>query len=150
MDDRTAHPPGAATRTNPRTDRIAAAVRELLGGRVSLALLFGSREKGTATPRSDLDIGVLVGPGARWTLDLAADLAVGLERRLGLEVDLVRLDEGTPLLRFEAARGTCLYEGSPGQYAGFVSRALKEYDEVRPILRRCGRALMRSERPARR
>ena len=61
------------------------AVRECLRGRldVRLALVFGSRARGTATPTSDVDVAVGA-PG----IDLL-ELAALLSRATGLEVDVV-------------------------------------------------------------
>ena len=75
--------------------------RLLAGAGVELAVLFGSAASGRLRPDSDIDIGILCSVG--WELDLAGELALGaeLERVFGREVDLVRLDVGSTLLRFD-------------------------------------------------
>src|SRR5262245_7886724 len=77
------------------TDPAVQAIREVLRSRtdVRLAVVFGSRARGTATPASDVDVGVHA-PG----IDLLA-LASDLSRGTGLEVDVVALDDvGVTLL----------------------------------------------------
>lgn len=110
---------------------------------VELAILYGSTASGTAGPDSDVDIAVKLVHGATLSLDERLDLGAALERALHREVDLVVLDEATPLLRHEAAQGECLYERTPGAFGDFVARALLEWDDVRPHFVRCARAMMR-------
>ncbi len=60
---------------------------------VRLAVLFGSQATGTGTERSDVDLLVaLVEPSA----SRVAELAGRLERRIGREVQLVRLQDAEP------------------------------------------------------
>ena len=110
---------------------------------VEVAILFGSAANGRMRPDSDTDIGILGSVGH--DLDIDAELALGadLERVLGREVDLVRLDTASTLLRFEASRGRCLHEAREGAFADFVARALLEYEDLRPILRRCAEGMFR-------
>jgi predicted nucleotidyltransferase len=115
----------------------------LAGAPVDLAILYGSMARGTSGPGSDVDIGVTLVRGAVLSMREQLDLGDALERAVGREVDLVLLDDATPLLRHEAARGECLYERAPGAFGDFVTRALFEWDDVRPHFVRCARALMR-------
>jgi predicted nucleotidyltransferase len=82
------------------------------GPRLQLALLFGSLARGTERPDSDLDIAIL--PADR-ELALAEELA--LQTRLALlakrEVDLVRLDQCAPALRFRVAQEGVPLVGQP-------------------------------------
>jgi predicted nucleotidyltransferase len=90
------------------------AIRTIEGqSAVEMAVLFGSMATGKAGPRSDVDIGVVCVAGGSLSWNERFDLALDLERSLHREVDLVVLDEATPLLRLEAARGRCLYERRP-------------------------------------
>lgn len=107
---------------------------------VEFAVLFGSAAAGRARPDSDLDIGV---GGADLPLRARLQLAVALERALRREVDLVTLEGATPLLRFEVAGGRRLWERRPGAFASFAARAVLEFDDVREILLRCGRGMLR-------
>jgi uncharacterized protein len=110
---------------------------------VEVAILFGSAATGKLRPDSDIDIGILPPPGR--DIGFPAELALGadLERVLGREVDLVRLDAASTLLRFEASRGRCLFEARPEAFADFVARALFEYDDLRPFMQRCAAGMFR-------
>jgi predicted nucleotidyltransferase len=87
---------------------------------LELALLFGSRARGSAGPGSDFDVAV-VGRG----LDLTG-LAAKLSLALGAEVDLVSLDHDPPipLLRELLRDARCIYERNLGAEASFRARAL--------------------------
>jgi predicted nucleotidyltransferase len=110
---------------------------------VELAILFGSAASGKLRPDSDVDIGIVL--AADRALDAIGELtlATELEHVLGREVDLVRLEDASTLLRFEAAQGRCLLEARPGAFADFVSRALLEHEDLRPILLRCAAGMFR-------
>ena len=123
---------------------VPSAVGSLLASAgVEVAILFGSAATGRLRPDSDIDIGILCSSGRG--MDLGGELALGaeLERVFGREVDLVRLDAASTLLRFEASRGRCLHQAREGAFADFVSRALLEYEDLRPILRRCADGMFR-------
>jgi predicted nucleotidyltransferase len=123
---------------------ISASVGRLLAGAgVELAILFGSAASGKLRPDSDIDIGILWASGRDIGLDGELALGAELERVLGREVDLVRLDTASTLLRFEASRGRCLHEAREGAFADFVARALLEYEDLRPILHRCAEGMFR-------
>jgi uncharacterized protein len=112
------------------TDRLAAALRDVRG--VRLAVLFGSAARGKGTPRSDLDVGVLLDEDAP---GLGA-LAVSLSRAAGREVDLVLLAEAPPLLRFEVARdGVVILASTPHAWADFKARAMVDWWDWAPTAR---------------
>lgn len=110
-------------------ERIAAvfAAYSAVGG----VWLFGSRARGRATARSDLDLAVDPLPGradevrAR-RLDMLADLvAAGYD-----DVDLVILDRDDPVLRLEAIGANRLVCAAPGYDAPeALVRALREHDD---------------------
>ena len=110
---------------------------------VEVAILFGSAASGRLRPDSDIDIGILWSVGRDMGLDEELALGADLEHVFGREIDLVRLDRASTLLRFEASRGRCLYESRAGAFADFVARALLEYEDLRPILRRCATGMFR-------
>ena len=110
---------------------------------VEVAILFGSAAKGRLRPDSDIDIGILPSPDRALGFDEELALAAELEQILGREVDLVRLDTASTLLRFEASQGRRLYEARPGSFADFVARALVEHEDLRPILLRCAAGMFR-------
>ena len=123
-------------------------LRLLQDAGVDVAILFGSAATGVLRPDSDIDVGIVPSAGRAFTV--ADELALGaeLERALGREVDLVRLDTASTLLRFEVSRGRCLREARPGAFADFVSRALVEHEDLRPVLLRCAAGMFRKLKAA--
>jgi len=112
-----------------RSDPTIQAIRELLQGRsdVWLALVFGSRAKGTATPLSDVDVAVRA-PGTD-LLGLAADLS----RATSLEVDIVSLeDAGVPLLARIVREAVIVHEARPGTAATWRAQALADLETDAP------------------
>jgi predicted nucleotidyltransferase len=98
---------------------------------VKLAIGFGSRARGSARPGSDYDLAVDA-PAA-----VLGELGAALSVRLGLEVDLVRLDVATvPLLEALIADGIVVYEARPGAGALWRSRTLAQLETDRPWYRR--------------
>ena len=104
---------------------------------VVLAYLFGSQAEGKAGPLSDVDVAVLLGSHVdreQWfhtQLDLIGDLT-GLFQRD--DVDVVILNEATPVLAYEVARfGQVLYEAEPGTRADFELAALRRYVDTEPL-----------------
>jgi predicted nucleotidyltransferase len=105
-------------------------IREILveGPPLRLAILFGSRARGTQRPDSDIDLAIL--PEAP-TLSLTEEnqLAVAIERALGAPVDLVRLDQARDALRWRIARdGIVLLSNPPQEASRFLARAGIEHD----------------------
>ena len=99
---------------------------------VRLAVLFGSAARRHEGARSDLDVGVLFDKGH----DANPALEVALSRASGRRVDLVRLDEAPPLLRFEIARdGRPLVERAPHAWADFRARAMIDWWDWAPTAR---------------
>jgi len=124
-----ASPARSAARAEDSTDPAVQAIREVLRGRtdVRLAVVFGSRARGTATLASDVDVGVHA-PG----IDLLA-LASDLSRGTGLEVDVVALDDvGVPLLARIVQEGVGVHEARPGALATWRARALADLETDRP------------------
>jgi len=100
---------------------------------VRLAVLFGSTARGRTTPRSDLDLGVLLEPEAATTL-WEVEGAVGEAARR--PVDLIDLRRAPPLLRFEIARdGRVLLERQEGDWKRFKVRALLDWWDWAPTAR---------------
>lgn len=102
-----------------------AELRGVLAGRpeIELAMLFGSRARGVATPGSDADVAVL-GSGLD-LLSLAADLTHGAQ----IEVDVADLARaGFPLLQAILRDGIFLHESRPGAAARWRTRAILETD----------------------
>jgi predicted nucleotidyltransferase len=114
-------------------DPVIESLKQTLAGRkdVRLALLFGSRARGSARPDSDADVAVL--EKDLNLLKLAADLSRAAE----VEVDVVSLnDPGYPLLNAILRDGFLLYEGEKGVEARWRSHAWLQADIDRPWFER--------------
>src|SRR5690349_14548679 len=97
---------------------------------VRLLVLFGSTARGTAGPRSDVDLGVLLDP---YSAALRFKVDAELGRTAGREVDTVLLDDAPPLLRFEIAReGVLLFEREKGLWTRFKAKAMVDWWDWAP------------------
>jgi predicted nucleotidyltransferase len=118
---------------SPAEPDVLAALRGALRSRtdVKLALLFGSRARGTAGPASDVDVAVLA-PG----VDLL-DLAAVLRQATGRDVDLVALEDATiPLLEELVRDAVVVHQGQRGAAAQWRSSALLALETDLPWYRR--------------
>lgn|GEM_PF-271443 len=98
--------------------------------------LFGSLAQGRATPRSDVDVAILLA-------DASDPLAVGdrqlqlmgeLEQFADREVDVVILNTGPPILRHQVLlHGRLLYERDRQTRVEFEVRAGKIYADLKPM-----------------
>jgi len=106
---------------------------------VDLALLFGSRARGTARPTSDIDIGVV--GRAIDTLGLAIELTDAT----GIQADVVDLSRDPPfaLLLAVLQDGVRLHEGRPGAHGRFLSHTLLLLETDLPAYRAMQRAFVR-------
>lgn len=114
-------------------DDLAARLRdrpETMGLR--LLMLYGSRARGNAGPRSDWDVGFLADDG----FDVAG-LVVALTTVLGTDaVDVVDLAAASALLRFRAARdGISLVERRAGEHEQFQIEAVRFWCDAGPVIR---------------
>lgn len=89
---------------------------------------FGSSAKGGIRPGADVDIGVLFYHMP--SIDELADLRAAIQDALSFdEVDLVVLNEASPVLRFEAVSGRPVYTADPAARATFCSLTAREYED---------------------
>jgi predicted nucleotidyltransferase len=99
---------------------------------LALVVLFGSQAKGLATPHSDVDLAVLTtraGADVDYQEAVWEDFLRLLERG---DVDVVWLNQVTPLLGYQVATtGQVLFEARPGLFRDFVLRALKKHWDAR-------------------
>lgn len=105
---------------------------------LTLIILFGSRARGHETPGSDTDLAVWVGntvlpfnPDVRRRLyaDLVDVMQTG-------NLDLVILNQATPLLQFQVAKtGIPLYEAPERFFKQFQVRAAKKHFDALPFYR---------------
>jgi len=107
---------------------------------VALAYLFGSQAEGKAGPLSDVDVAVLLGAQVQreqWfqtQLRLIGDLMSLFQRN---DVDVVILNEATPLLAFQVIRhGQVVYEDPVTRPAvDFAAYAMRRYADTAPLRR---------------
>lgn len=117
--------------TNGLHDRLRAALAA--GPPLRLAILFGSRARGTSHPGSDVDIAYLP-VDSRMSMGEESELGAALERVAGVAVDLVRIDEARGALRWRIARdGIVLLSDPPEAAARFLARAGIEHDDLREL-----------------
>jgi uncharacterized protein len=104
---------------------------------VAAAYVFGSQARGNPGPLSDVDVAVWAAPGTdpsrRFALRL--ELANAATRALdGETVDLVVLDDASPLLRQRAWRdGELLIDRDPRTRVRDEARALLEFLDTKPL-----------------
>jgi predicted nucleotidyltransferase len=116
-------------------------VRRVLeaGPPLRLAVLFGSFAKQRARADSDLDIAILPRDESlslHAELDLAAQLSLATHR----EVDLVRLDRATLLVRWEVAKDGILLIADPTwEWLRFRVAAASEHADMADALDRAAR-----------
>lgn len=102
---------------------------------VRLAVLFGSRARGTERPESDVDVGVLLDDAVPGFMDPRRGAIAAALSGNG-ETDLVFLDEADPLLLYEAAvEGRPIYEREVGAFEEYRIRAIKRYYDTAWIRR---------------
>lgn len=118
---------------------------------ICLAVLFGSRARGTARERSDVDIGVLRSDGCALSYRQLATLSEALAAHSLLPLDVTDLAPTDPLLRMEVVRdGELLFARSREDWVDFVAKTLIEHDDVAlfidDLIRGVGRAAREAAR----
>jgi predicted nucleotidyltransferase len=102
--------------------------------------LFGSRARGEATERSDVDVGILFGQDvALRDLLLLED---ALERHLGLPVDLVDAGRASAFLALDVIRGERVYCSDPDRCDEFELYVMRRAGDLAPFERERRRLLM--------
>jgi predicted nucleotidyltransferase len=96
---------------------------------------FGSSQGGTIRPGSDLDIGILWAepPSFARLADVRAALQVALQFD---DIDLVSLNQASPVVRFEAVCGRLIFCRSTEQRVAFVSLTAREYEDCIAMIQR--------------
>jgi predicted nucleotidyltransferase len=117
---------------------------------VVLAYLFGSHARGQAWARSDVDVAVLLEdrPVDGHCLDMRLEVIGGLMEILHTDdVDVLILNQAPPALRYAVLRDGLLFFCRDRQaMIEFRVRALNEYLDFRPMLKRHERAIMEKAR----
>lgn len=122
------HASGYASGVTIERDELISRLRGALGTapHLRLAVLFGSRARGSARAESDVDVAIV--PERDLLLAEELRLASSLSGAVGLEVDVVRLDHADPLLAREVATsGVALFEWRPGAFAAFRADAISAW-----------------------
>ncbi len=104
---------------------------------VAAAYLFGSLARGEATPRSDMDIAVLLrSPLAEEERVLRRlELMALLEPVTARAVQVITLDDAPPVLAFAViSEGILLLDTWPADRIDFEVRAMKRYFDILPLL----------------
>ena len=96
---------------------------------ITLAFLFGSAAAGRQAPASDLDIALLFRevPGRERIEQISAEL----ERATGNEIDLVLLDDASPIIRMQVLKKGVPLIRREGAYEEFFTRTVNEYDDIK-------------------
>lgn len=121
-------------------------LRDLLARHaIALCVLFGSRARGDATARSDLDLGVIRADRRPFTFRELAAAHLDLEQLLGDRVDLVDLSTPDVVLRLAVARdGVVWFADARETWTDFVGCALVEHDDIAPWIEACVRGVGRA------
>lgn len=124
-----------------QADRLATTIAA--GPPARLVVLFGSAAQGRMRDHSDVDIG--------W-IPADADLSLGdeltfqanLTAAAGREVDLLRLDQASTILRYDVARDGILLAGPRSEFVRFRAEAIGEYLDFEPALREASERFRRA------
>jgi predicted nucleotidyltransferase len=102
---------------------------------VIAAWAFGSAQNGQVGPGSDIDIAVLFKSPP--SLEAQIALLTRLQDALQFEdIDLVVLNDASPILRFEAISGHPLFCRDLGRRAEFASITAREYEDEMALWQR--------------
>lgn len=104
------------------------------GPRSRLVVLFGTAATGHMRADSDVDIG-WVPEDADLSLGDELTFQTNLTAAAGREVDLVRLDQASTILRHEVARDGILLAGARSDFVRFRAEAIGDYLDFEPALR---------------
>jgi len=111
--------------------------------RIAYALVFGSTARGTAHPRSDVDVAVGLDPAASMGLADLGALVSTLEEAAGQPVDLVLLDEAPPGLAYRIFRdGSVVTARDRAALTARRARAILDYLDFRPIEDLCTKGVL--------
>ena len=118
-----------------KLDLNAAEMAIVMDENVIAAWVFGSAQGGEVEDESDLDIALLCHSAP--TLDNLAELRSHIQKALGFEdIDIVVINNSSPILRFEALEGRRLFSRNPAQVAAFQSLTAREYEDEMALSRR--------------
>ncbi|MBI4850070.1 MAG: nucleotidyltransferase domain-containing protein [Nitrospirae bacterium] len=107
-----------------------------------LVFLFGSFASRQMTRKSDIDIGILFGqqPGFYELSDMKENLSALLKR----DVDLVVLNDASPILRMQVLKkGRIVYRPDKKYYSEFYGDTVKQYDDLKQIRKKCEEGILK-------
>ena len=108
---------------------------------IRLAFLFGSVAAGRETPSSDLDIAVLFQDAP--STEQLHSIGDELESKTGKEVDLVVLNDASPIIRMQVLKNGILLINHGTTYEEFFARTVSEYDDLKTSRREIERNIHR-------
>mgnify|MGYP001342134200 CR=1 FL=1 len=108
--------------------------------RILLAVLHGSRAKGTARPDSDLDLGIA--GEAPFTSDQLAEISSSLEAHLDIPIDLVDLNRAQGIILSKAITGLPLKDHVPLR-TRLALQAMDFYENLLPAINTARKAKAR-------
>ena len=96
---------------------------------IGLAFLFGSAASGRMTAESDVDVAVFFEPAP--DIDRCEDIREALAKATHREVDLVILNQASPILRMQVLKNGIPLIKNEKIYEEFFVRTLSEYDDLK-------------------
>jgi uncharacterized protein len=109
---------------------------------ILLAFLFGSSAGDHPPPSSDVDIGILY--RAVPNLHKVHDLAETLSSLLQKEIDLVVLNDASPILKMQVLKkGVLLFSRDPKRFDQFYVETVNQYDDLKRIRKNCEESILR-------
>ena len=94
-----------------------------------LVFLFGSFARGFSTDESDVDVAIMFKKVPDF-FELS-DLKDQLSRRVGKEVDIVRLNTASPIIKMQVLRYGLLVKKDKRAYNDFFVSTLREYYDLK-------------------
>ena|SRR3972149_472258 len=108
---------------------------------IHLAFVFGSIATGSLRTDSDVDVAVLF-ETVPDPFELSL-LAGELSSLIGREVDLVALNEASPILKMQVLRfGKLLYQSEPRRFHEFYVRTVNEYDDLKQMRKKAEQSIL--------
>lgn len=102
---------------------------------IAAVYVFGSSKDGIVREGSDIDFGILF--RSKPSLDELTGLRADLQESLAIEdIDLVLLNDASPILKMEAVCGNSLYSADEIQRTAFVSLAAREYEDDMAMIKK--------------
>jgi len=103
---------------------------------IILAFVYGSYASKRISPPSDVDIGILfktIPP-----MDTINDITEALSSILTREVDLVILNQASPILKMQILKnGILLYASKRKYFHQFYTDTVNQYDDLKRIRKKC-------------